>query len=220
MSDKQYCENSTIHPQDYRILSTGHSTSMGNNNDTKKLNLKIFSSQKDEKFAMESQFRDFDHEEVLFLAFLQLNVNFMDTWITFFIITNQQNILAKFIILITNRFFPLVSRRQRFFYTVCYKLRSRKMRIRYLVFPIPLFFSFLLSFSFFSSFLFFFFFHTVRYKLRSPRMRTRLLCFLLCFLFFHFISSFFFTRFATTHSQMLGKFEYTGGPIFKVVLEC
>ena len=23
-----------------------------------------------------------------------------------------------------------------------------------------------------------------------------------------------------THSQMLGKFEYTGGPIFKVVLEC
>ena len=24
----------------------------------------------------------------------------------------------------------------------------------------------------------------------------------------------------TTHSQMLGKFEYTGGPIFKVVLEC
>ena len=83
MSDKQYCENSTIHPQDYRILSTGHSTSMGNNNDTKKLNLKIFSSQKDEKFAMESQFRDFDHEEVLFLAFLQLNVNFMDTWITF-----------------------------------------------------------------------------------------------------------------------------------------
>ena len=24
----------------------------------------------------------------------------------------------------------------------------------------------------------------------------------------------------TTHSQMLGKFEYTRGPIFKVVLEC
>ena len=24
----------------------------------------------------------------------------------------------------------------------------------------------------------------------------------------------------TTHSQMLGKFEYTGGLIFKVVLEC
>ena len=23
-----------------------------------------------------------------------------------------------------------------------------------------------------------------------------------------------------THSQMLGKFEYTRGPIFKVVLEC
>ena len=23
-----------------------------------------------------------------------------------------------------------------------------------------------------------------------------------------------------THSQMLGKFKYTGGPIFKVVLEC
>ena len=23
-----------------------------------------------------------------------------------------------------------------------------------------------------------------------------------------------------THSQMLGKFEYDGGPIFKVVLEC
>ena len=106
---------------------------------------------------MESQFRDFDHEEVLFLAFLQLNVNFMDTWITFFIITNQQNILAQFIILIINRFFPLVSRRQRFFYTVCYKLRSRKMRIRYLVFPIPLFFSFLLSFSFFSSSIFSFF---------------------------------------------------------------
>ena len=26
--------------------------------------------------------------------------------------------------------------------------------------------------------------------------------------------------FVTTHSQMLGKFEYTRGPIFKVVLEC
>ena len=24
----------------------------------------------------------------------------------------------------------------------------------------------------------------------------------------------------TSHSQMLGKFEYGGGPIFKVVLEC
>ena len=26
--------------------------------------------------------------------------------------------------------------------------------------------------------------------------------------------------FDKTHSQMLGKIEYTGGPIFKVVLEC
>ena len=28
------------------------------------------------------------------------------------------------------------------------------------------------------------------------------------------------THICTTHSQMLGKFEYTRGPIFKVVLEC
>ena len=28
------------------------------------------------------------------------------------------------------------------------------------------------------------------------------------------------TRLNMSHSQMLGKFEYGGGPIFKVVLEC
>ena len=30
----------------------------------------------------------------------------------------------------------------------------------------------------------------------------------------------FFRNLYMTHSQMLGKFEYTRGPIFKVVLEC
>ena len=29
-----------------------------------------------------------------------------------------------------------------------------------------------------------------------------------------------FAKVHMTHSQMLGKFEYTGEPIFKVVLEC
>ena len=150
---------------------------------------------------MESQFRYFDHKEVLFLAFLQLNVNFMDTWITFFIITNQQNILAKFIIVITNRFFPLVSRRQRFFYTVCYKLRSRKMRIRQFVFPIPLFFSFLLSFSFFSSSIFSFFLLLLHSLLQALVPEDENQVALFSPLFFHFFLFFFsFTRFATSSS--------------------
>ena len=42
---------------------------------------------------------------------------------------------------------------------------------------------------------------------------VKLVVWLLCILHF-------FVVVYTTHSQMLGKFEYTRGPIFKVVLEC
>ena len=41
-ANKKYCENPTVHPQDYRILSTSHSTSLGNDNDTKRTKFKDF----------------------------------------------------------------------------------------------------------------------------------------------------------------------------------
>ena len=41
-ANKKYCENPTVHPQDYRILSTSHSTSVGDNIDPKKRDLFYF----------------------------------------------------------------------------------------------------------------------------------------------------------------------------------
>ena len=122
----------------------------------------------------------------------------------FFIITNYQKIVAKFIILITNRFFPLVSRRQRFFYTVCYKLPSQKMRTRSLCFLLCFCF---LVFYFHFFLLLSFLLHGM---LQAPvaEDESQLVCFPFLFvfvlfsfsffLFLYFLSFFSITQFATS----------------------